>query len=319
MKYLGIVMFVSLLLLGCTQETTSPPGEGDSPNPPDEDDSPGDDETGQTFRVGNISFSIDSFEVGDSAVTLSVTVTNGDSDAIELNKEELEPLLVNDTGESAFGSLPKNAEVAAGASETYDLNFAGLSGNFFTLAFNAPKDLIISGPGVWPVYYVGPILTDSVTLGTQTGSKTLDLSATGSLGDTGKTLEARVEEVSLDDGDIVLTVSLSREEGDDVTSVTSFAYLGLDCYAPTRISLTDANGTVYVPDYEAGLLADAPELKVSDSVGETSYRGKLYFTPLLEGTKGPLNLNFNACTESIPQQKKWSPPLTIEGISLPVQ
>ncbi len=310
MKHLGVILLASLLLLGCAQETTPPPGEGDPP---------GQDGAAQEFRVGEVRFSIDRLEVGDGGVTLSVTVANGGSEAISLNRENLEPLLVNDKGDMAFGGLPEGTEVAAGASETFDLSFEGLSGGFFTLAFNAPKDLIISGPGVWPVYYVGPILTDGVTRGSQTGSAALDLAVTGDLADTGKKLEARVKGVSLADGDIVLTVFLSREEGEDLSGVTSFAYLGSDCYAPTRISLTDANGTVYVPDYGAGLLANAPELKVSDSVGEPSYEGELYFAPLLEGSVGPLTLNFNACTADAAQERAYSPPLTIEGIPLPVQ
>ena len=271
MKHLGMVVLVSLLMLGCAQENT----EQDQGDPPSQDGA------AQEFRVGEISFSVDSLEAGDGGVTLSVTVANGGSEAISLNRENLEPLLVNDKGDMAFGSLPEDTEVAAGASASFDLNFAGLSGGFFTLAFNAPKNLIISGPGVWPVYYVGPILTDGVTHGSQTGSEALDLAVTGDL--------------------------------------TSFAYLGSDCYAPTRISLTDANGTVYVLDYGAGLLANAPELKVSDSVGEPSYEGELYFAPLLESSAGPLTLNFNACTADAAQERAYSPPLTIEGIPLPAQ
>ncbi len=309
MKHLGMVVLVSLLMLGCAQENTGQ----------DQGDPPGQGGAAQEFRVGEISFSVDSLEAGDGGVTLSVTVANGGSEAVSLNRENLEPLLVNDKGDMAFGSLPEGAEVAAGASASFDLNFAGLSGGFFTLAFNAPKNLIISGPGDWPVYYVGPILTDSVTRGSQTGSAALDLAVTGDLADTGKKLEARVKGVSLADGDIVLTVFLSREEGEDLSGVTSFAYLGSDCYAPTRISLTDANGTVYVPDYGAGLLANAPELKVSDSVGEPSYEGELHFAPLLESSAGPLTLNFNACAADAAQERAYSPPLTIEGIPLPAQ
>ena len=139
MKRLGAILLASLLLLGCAQETTPPPGPGDPPPPGEGDPPPGEDGEARNFRVGNIGFSIDSLEVGDSGVTLSVTVANGGSEAVSLNRENLEPLLVNDQGDMAFGSLPEGTEVAAGASASFDLSFAGLSGSFFTLAFNAPK------------------------------------------------------------------------------------------------------------------------------------------------------------------------------------
>ena len=310
MKHLGMVVLVSLLMLGCAQENT----EQDQSDPPSQDGA------AQEFRVGEISFSVDSLEAGDGGVTLSVTVANGGSEAISLNRENLEPLLVNDKGDMAFGGLPEGTEVAAGASETFDLSFEGLSGSFFTLTFNAPKDLLSLGPpGDWPVYYVGPILTDGVTRGSQTGSEALDLAVTGDLGDTGKKLEARVSEIFLADGNIVLRVSLSREEGEEVTGITRFAYLGKDCYGPARVSLTDANGTVYVPDYTKGLLLEAPELTVYEAGSEPSRSGELVFAPLLSSTSGPFSLNFNACLEGNPQEEQWSPSLTVANIPLPAQ
>ena len=296
MKYLGVSLVFLSLVFSSAQEFTA-----------------------QDFRAGEVQFTVETLELTDGGVTLSVTVNNGSGDAIKLNREKLEPLLINDKGESAFATLPEATEVEAGASATLELQFPGLSGSFFTLAFNAPKDLIISGSGEWPVYYAGPILTEGVAAGTQTGSQELDLAVVGDLSDTGRTLEAHVESIALKDGRIVLGVSLTREEGDDVTSVTNFAYLGADCYAPTRVSLTDANGTVYVPDYSAGLLETAPELTVSESVGEPSYSGELQFVPLLENTAGPLTLNFNACIESNAQAKGWSPSLSLADIPLPAQ